>query len=437
MTLPTTSQNPENQQALVARTAAGSEGVVSAPVNVRSTSLIVLMIIGVTASLFLARAFFAPLVLGLLISYALYPIVSFLDHRLRVPRPLGAGIVVLMLVSACGYGMIALQGQLVVLLAKVPAALEELRSPDPQAPEDDRSVLERLSGAANQIDQMADRAAASFGPSGTSPSSGAARAQAEAGAGLQTPAGNLAGSSAPTEPVRVTIDDGAGQYMGYVVDGSFGFLLLFGQAVAVLLLVYFALASGDLYKHKLVRISGNSLTEKKITVQILEQINRQLRLFLFVTLIGAIFVGVATGLAFWWLSMQQAMLWGVIAGTASVVPYVGPAFVFATSGLAALLQFGSLGQGLFIAAVSLLITGIQGSLLTPWLTSKAASMNAVAIFISLLFWGWLWGPVGLIVATPILMVIKSVCDHVVNLQGVGEVISDARPRPKEPETPDR
>ena len=86
--------------------------------------------------------------------------------------------------------------------------------------------------------------------------------------------------------------------MNYVLDGSFGFLVLFGQALTVLLLVYFALASGDLYKHKLVRVSGDTLSEKKVTVQILEQINRQMRLFPFVTLIGALFVGICTGLAF-------------------------------------------------------------------------------------------------------------------------------------------
>ena len=132
--------------------------------------------------------------------------------------------------------------------------------------------------------------------------------------------------------------------------------------------------------------------------------------------------GILTWLAFLLLGMEQAALWGALAGIASAVPYLGPFLVFVGSGLAAFIQFGELNMALIVASTSLVITSIQGNLLMPWLTSFVSSLNAVVIFVGLLFWGWLWGPVGLIVATPILMITKSLCDHVVNLRPVGELL---------------
>ena len=199
-------------------------------------------------------------------------------------------------------------------------------------------------------------------------------------------------------------------------------LVFAAQTLTVLLLVFFILSSGKLYRQKVFRVTGETLSEKKLTLQILDEINNQIRRFFFVMLVGAVFVGVCTWLAFWWLEVESAMLWGAIAGVSSIVPYAGPAFVFVASGFSAFVQFGSVPDALIVAAVSLAITSVQGNLLLPWMTSRAMSLNAVAVFVSLLFWGWLWGPVGLIVATPIQMIIKSICDHVDGLKGVGEFL---------------
>jgi predicted PurR-regulated permease PerM len=138
--------------------------------------------------------------------------------------------------------------------------------------------------------------------------------------------------------------------------------------------------------------------------------------------VGAVFVGVLTWLAFLALGVEQAGFWGVLAGVASAIPYLGPFLVLVGTGVAAFIQFGELEMSIVVAGTSLAITSVQGYLLTPWLTSHISSLNAVAIFIGLLFWGWLWGPVGLVVATPILMIVKSLCDHVVNLRPVGELL---------------
>jgi predicted PurR-regulated permease PerM len=98
--------------------------------------------------------------------------------------------------------------------------------------------------------------------------------------------------------------------------------------------------------------------------------------------------------------------------------------VTAATALFALLQFGSLQMALLVGGIALLITSLEGNLLTPWLTSRASRMNAVAVFISLLLWGWLWGVWGLLLGMPIMMVVKAVCDRVEDFQPVGELLGE-------------
>jgi len=367
---------------------------VAGPIDIRNPSLAILATIAVIASLYLARSFFAPVVLAVLLSYALYPVVSFMRHRLFVPRALGAALIVMGIVTASGYGVIALQEQAVELIDKVPAAIRKFNQSNP-ARSADTSVIDKLREAAVEIEKAADQAV------------------------VQT--GVEEAAEVAVQPT-VVLSEGRGKYVDFLLDGSLGVLVFAAQVLTVLLLVFFILASGKLYRQKAVRTSGASLGEKKVTLQILDEINDQIRRFFFVMLVGAIFVGIVTYASFWWLEVEGALLWGVIAGVSSVVPYVGPAFVFIASGLTAFLQFGVLTDALLVASVSLVITSVQGSLLTPWMTSRAVSLNAVAIFVSLLFWGWLWGPIGLVVATPIQMIIKTICDHIENLQPVGEFL---------------
>ena len=398
-----------------ARTATGAP--VAPPVNIRSTSLGLIALILSVAALDLASDLFAPLVLGVLISYAWYPVVSFLD-RWRVPRAISAALVVALLVTGSWLSIGALQAQALVLLEKLPTAIAGLRAELDAGAAAGPSVIDRLREAADELEAVgdgvpgdpgADTGSAPDGPDGTADPGG--------------------GGDVGPRTVVVTDGGGASRYTGVLLDGSLGVLVFAGQALTILLFVYFVLASGNLYRQKLVRVAGHTLSEKKMTVQILDEINGQLRKFFFVMLVGALFVWVFTSLAFWWLGMEEALLWGVIAGFASVVPYAGPGLVFVASGLTAFLQFGDPSQALIVAGASLAITSVQGNLLTPWMTSRAASMNAVAVFVSLLFWGWLWGPIGLVVATPIQMIIKTVCDHVENLRPFGEFLGGRDPVP--------
>jgi predicted PurR-regulated permease PerM len=359
------------------------------PINIRSTSLIVLAVMAAVFFIAWAQTVLLPLVISVLLSYALDPLVSVFD-RLRFPRPIGAALILLLLIAAVALASMPLQREAMAMLEKVPTALSQFQRESSAQPDKGESLMEKAQQAAKQIEETAG----------------------------EEDEGNDARPG--VTPVRIVEEPF--NLREYLMTGSPAALVLFSQFFSTLLLVYFLLAVGNLYKRKVVRIAGPSFRRMRKAVRILNEFHRQVRRFLFVMLLGAVFVGFLTWLAFLLLGVEQAILWGVVAGVASAIPYLGPFLVLIGTGAAAFIQFGALDMAILVAGTSLVITSIQGYLLTPWLTSQVSSLNAVAIFIGLLFWGWIWGPLGLIIATPLLMIIKSLCDHVKNLRPMGELL---------------
>lgn len=370
--------NSQNSQALIDA------------INMRSTSLITLTSIATLYFIDWAQAVLLPLVVAVLISYALEPLVATIN-RLRVPRPLAAAVVLILLIGIIAGASIPLKQEAMAMLDKIPVAIEQFQQNEASRPKDGESMMEKAQSAAKKIEATA------------SPDQG-----------------NGDASRSGATPVRV-VDDPL-EIKDYVLQGSPAALVLISQCFSALLLVYFMLAIGSLYRRKIVKISGPSFARMRKAARIMNEFHRSVRQFLFVMFVGAVFVGVLTWLAFLALGVEQAGFWGVLAGVASAIPYLGPFLVLVGTGVAAFIQFGEVEMSIIVAGTSLAITSVQGYLLTPWLTSHISSLNAVAIFIGLLFWGWLWGPVGLVVATPILMIVKSLCDHVINLRPVGELL---------------
>lgn len=359
-------------------------------INVRSMSLIILTSIATLYFIDWAQPVLLPLVVAVLISYTLDPLVSGLE-RIHIARPLGAAVVLFALVGILAAASVPLKQEAMVMLDKIPKAIKEFQREDAYSAEDEESIMEKAQIVAKEIEETAKK-------------SREGQAAAEVG----------------VTPVRVV--DRPMDIREYVISNSPATLVLISQLFSVLLLVYFLLAIGKLYRRKVVKISGPSFKRMRKAARILNDLHYQVRRFLFVMVVSALFVGILTWLAFLVLGMEQAALWGAVAGIASAIPYLGPFLVFVGSGIAAFVQFGELDMAIIISSTSLIITSIQGNLLMPWLTSYVSSLNAVVIFVGLLFWGWLWGPVGLIVATPILMITKSLCDHVVDLRPVGELL---------------
>jgi predicted PurR-regulated permease PerM len=159
-------------------------------------------------------------------------------------------------------------------------------------------------------------------------------------------------------------------------------------------------------------------------VLVLEDIAGQIERFIKIQLLTSTAVALVTWTALWSLGLHQAALWGLLAGIFNSIPYYGPLLVTAALSIVAYLQFGTVPMSLAVAGVSLLITTLEGFLLTPLLIGRASSMNQVAVFGGLLFWSWIWGVWGILLAVPMMMVIKVICDHVEPLQPVGHLLGD-------------
>jgi predicted PurR-regulated permease PerM len=312
-----------------------------------------------------------------------------------MPPAIGAGVVLLLLIAVMGIGTYTLAGQVGQIIYQVPAAAHRLRSRFEHRPYNRDGVVEKVTRAAQEV----DKTAAAATPDTSS---------ADAGKGV----------------TQVEIVQQPFSLSNYFWSGGMTLLNVIGQSELVLFLVYFFLVTGDLYKRKLVKIAGPTFTEKKLTVQILDEINRQIESFMKVQVFTSVVVAVATSISLWWLGLNQYVVWGLLAGIFNSIPYLGPVIVTGGLGLVAFMQFDSVPKTFTICSVAFLITSLEGFLLTPALMSRAARINSAAIFTGLLFWSWVWGVWGTVLAVPMLMMLKAVCDHIEDLQPIGELLGE-------------
>jgi len=359
--------------------------------NVRSLALTVIAVAVAMYVLQWAQEVFIPIVLSVLISYALEPVVLGL-MRLRFPRIAASAVVVTLLTGTLGYTAYSLSDDAAAIVAQLPETARKLRVALRQEREAN-GTFENVKRAAEELQKTADEA--------TAPSPAPRR-------GVQ----------------RVQIEEPAIDVRGYLSWGSASLLAFGGQAVLIVFFVFFLLASGDLFKRKLVRVVGSSLEKKKITVQILGDINTQIERFLLVRVITSVAVGVATWIAFRIVGLEHAGVWGLAAGIFNSIPYFGPVIVAAGTWVIALLQFGTISMALFVSSVSLVITSLEGWILTPWLTSRTARTNEVAVFVGLIFWSFLWGIWGTLLAVPMMVALKACCDRIEDLKPVGEMLGE-------------
>ena len=361
------------------------------PVSIRNLSLVLLAFF---ASLFVlqwAKAVFIPLMLGLIFSYALSPMVNWMELK-RVPRWLGAAALLLAILGATVSAAYSLKDETLKLVNSLPAAAQKFRQTIKGGPAKSDSTLESVQKAAAQIEQAAREG---------------------------TPADSV---TTGRGALRVVVETPRFNVTDYLWTGTVGLMALVGQVTVVVFLTYFLIVSGDTFRRKLIKLAGPSLSTKKITLQALHEITGQIQRYLQVQLFTSAVVGLLTGVALWFIGLENAAVWGIVAGVLNMVPYVGSLITALASALVGFLQFGSLNMALVVGGTSLFIHTIIGNLITPWLTSRASRLSPVAVFVGLLAWGWLWGVWGLLLGMPILMIVKSICDRVDDLKPVGEFL---------------
>jgi predicted PurR-regulated permease PerM len=399
------------------------------PVDVRSLSLAILAVLAAIFALQWAKPILVPILLGVMFSYALTPAIERLN-RWRVPRALGASVVLAAILALLGWGAWALSDDASALIATLPQVAQKVRlGLEGQRQKSGGSAIDKMQQAANELEQAAADAAAS-GASGTSAASAASAASGpgarpRAGGTTTTTTTTTTSSPTPTSTrnvTRVVIEHPAFNLRDYLWSGTLGVFAFLGQLMIVFFVTLFLLASGDTFRRKMVKLAGPRLSQKRITIQALDEVSEQIQRYLLVQLATSVVVGVATGLAFLAIGLDNAPVWGVVAAVTNLVPYVGALVLGAGAALVGFIQFDSIDRGLVIGASAFAIHGVVGNLLTPWWTGRASRMSPFAVFIGVLAFGWLWGAVGLILGTPILMVVKTVCDRIDELKPVGEFL---------------
>ena len=201
-----------------------------------------------------------------------------------------------------------------------------------------------------------------------------------------------------------------GQTQGFLVSGGVMFVLLF-----------FLLASGDMFLRKLVTVLPR-FENKKLAVEISRQIEHDIsRYLLTVTLINAVF-GSAVGLSMYFIGLPNALLWGVMAGLLHFIPFLGAIVGISVVTLVALVTMDQLTSILLVPSAYLGLNLLEEYLFFPFLIGRRLLLNPVVIFIWLIFWGWLWGIPGALMAVPLLAIFKIVCDHIEPLAAVAEFL---------------
>lgn len=363
-------------------------------VNARGLSLGIMATVAFVFALQWAQKFFVPLLLGIFIAYTLSPVVRWLE-RIHIKRVVGATLVTAILIGGLGATMYRLQDEFFNIIDELPTLTQKVT----------RLVSTAITGQGSTIQQM--RAAA------------AEIEKATSGVGENKDARLIQRRPTLSQPASPAF-----RITDWLLAGSVGLAAFVTQATMVLFLVFFLLLAGDTFKRKLVKLTGPSLTRKKVTVHILDDINTSIQNYMFMLLVTNILLALLMWVALRAIGLNNAGAWAIFAGVAHVMPYFGPLLITTATGLVAFMQFESLRMVILVAGASMGIATLVGMVVTTWMTGKIAKMNPAAVFVSLLFWGWLWGMWGLLLGVPVVVILKTVAERVEGMEVVAELLGE-------------
>jgi predicted PurR-regulated permease PerM len=353
----------------------GTEGLVSIARDAPPVALSVIAILMVFFTLYFAASLFVPMAAAILLSTLLAPPVQFLE-RLHVPRTLASAIVVMATVGFIGAGLAALAGPAQSWIEKAPESLQKMERRFFAG----GKPFESVKKATDQMQEVTGVRA---------------RAGPQEVRVMQPALTDLLWSGTPQ-----------------VAASMFSMTIL----------VYFLLASGDVFLRKLVTAIP-TFHDKKRAVEITRQIETDISFYLLnFTLVNA-GLGVAMAVVTALLGIPNPLLWGALVAVLNFVPYVGALSSMAILAMAGIQTFDSLPLALAAPVTLLVLAGIAGEVVTPFVLGRGLLLNPVAIFIAILLWGWLWGLVGVLLAVPLLASFKIVCERVEPLHSIAEFLT--------------
>lgn len=351
--------------------------------------------LGTTLALMkLGQSFLVPVVIAVLIFYALVLAVDALE-KVRVPRSIGAALVVVALISATSLTMYAVWAQLDRIADAVPRAVLEMKTRWGQMKYDRGSTLSKIQGSAEAVQRaMNDDVAVS-------------------------PRSRVAPSAPP-------VSSASGVMERVFWSGTVTALEFLSTLAAIYLLAYFLLVDGDHFRRRWVSFVGKALSTKRVTVQALDAIDHSIRRYLAMLVITNTILGFLTYVALLIVGVDDAAGWGVLAALLHVIPYFGPILVAGGVFVTALHQLGDLQSAVYAALSTVAVAVVIGTFAQTWMTARIVKMNASVVFVAILLFGSLWGGAGLLLAVPIAVIIKVVLGAVPSLNPIAELLGDGR-----------
>lgn len=337
-------------------------------------SLVMLMLIALFVVCYFARDLLLPVLLGLLIALTLSPVTRGLS-RIGIPYGISAVALILMLTTAIGATVLFSSATVAAWMSDADGLQVELSR--------------KLSSVINQIEEVRE----------------AGDAVAE-----------MAEGNGEDQVQEVVVQQPK------LVDSAMSVATTVGATIMVaLVLAVFLLASGDMFYVKLVQ-SFQTMGGKKRALTIVYDIERRVSHYLLaITLINAA-LGLSVGCVLWILGLPYAYIWGIAAFLLNFLPYLGGLTGVVLVGAYSIVTFDTLGQAALPPLAYLVLTFLEGQFLTPLALGKRLQVNTVAVFLTVVLWGWLWGIPGALLAVPFLVVFKVVCDNVPQLQIVGNLL---------------
>ena len=351
----------------------------------RPIAITLWILAGIALLVFLkwAGSILVSLLVGIMLAYTLAPFVNWLENR-RIHRSVGAVLVLSVFLGGAGWIGVALSGELQSVVTQLPELARKLRDKIGEASANEENILRKIGDAANELDKVG-ATAESIAPKGTKIAP--------------------APPSAAPAPVSSTLKSWMAENFYLLMHGI-------AQAVLIVMLAYSLLAAGPLFRRKLISIVGPSLSEKKEVLRTLEEIQVRMQSYLLWLTATNALIGLAIWAAFSLLGVENAGFWGVAAALFHFIPYAGPLILAITSGVATLLYTGLYTQAITVALVALAVNGAIGVGVMTWMQARLYRVSATALFMGLLLFGWLWGAWGVLLAAPLLGVMKVVCDRV-------------------------
>lgn len=337
----------------------------------RSVELTVLVVLAVFYTLYFARAFILPVVFALLLNLVLSPVMRAL-RRAHIPNPLGAALVIAVLLGILGGGGYAISGQAQAWAAKAPHAISTLNS-----------RLRKLRQPVDQMTQSAEQVV------------------------------NSSGGRAPREVVL------SGPSLVSRVFGTTTSLV--AGLLEIIVLLYFLLAGGEMFLQKLIRVLPQ-LRDKKKAVLIARETESSISTYLSSVLLINAGEGLVVGVVMYFIGMPNPVLWGVLTALLEFVPYLGAATMVVVLTLAGFTTFPSAGHALLVPAAFLGVSVLQANFVSPMLLGHRLTLNPVAIFVGLALWYFIWGVPGALIAVPLLAAFRIFCEHITSLASVGEFL---------------